>query len=194
MTLQHFSTQTGISNETSDTSEGMTKSLPESTGGLITSLHPLRIHSSPSEPPRSPTLRECGVIIRQLYNANSLQSQEVSDQILTSQFLPHMQTFQQYVFLSDSPHQGYSQGHHVQPENHPRELHYGQSLSRWWEKVLILSFLLCICTGSTIIINLISNLLNNCKRLLKGKSSSSSHTDTVRLVIYAYEWNLGQPE
>ncbi|XP_017347875.1 coiled-coil domain-containing protein 74B isoform X1 [Ictalurus punctatus] len=73
----HLCTQTGISNETSDTSEGMTKSLPESTGGLITSLHPLRIHSSPSEPPRSPTLRECGVIIRQLYNANSLQSQEI---------------------------------------------------------------------------------------------------------------------
>ncbi|XP_017347877.2 coiled-coil domain-containing protein 74B isoform X2 [Ictalurus punctatus] len=37
----------------------------------------LWIHSSPSEPPRSPTLRECGVIIRQLYNANSLQSQEI---------------------------------------------------------------------------------------------------------------------
>lgn len=47
-------------------------------GRLITSLHPLRIHSSHSRPPRPPTLRECEVIIRQLYNANSLQSQEVS--------------------------------------------------------------------------------------------------------------------
>ncbi|XP_044031271.1 uncharacterized protein si:ch211-222n4.2 isoform X2 [Siniperca chuatsi] len=46
-------------------------------GGLITSLQPLRIHSSPSHPPRAPTLQECEVIIRQLYNANSLQSQEV---------------------------------------------------------------------------------------------------------------------
>ncbi|XP_010730553.3 coiled-coil domain-containing protein 74B isoform X2 [Larimichthys crocea] len=46
-------------------------------GGLITSLQPLRIHSSPSHPPRAPTLQECEVIIRQLYSANSLQSQEI---------------------------------------------------------------------------------------------------------------------
>ncbi|XP_054468901.1 coiled-coil domain-containing protein 74A isoform X2 [Anoplopoma fimbria] len=46
-------------------------------GGLITSLQPLRIHSHPSHPPRPPTLQECEVIIRQLYNANSLQSQEI---------------------------------------------------------------------------------------------------------------------
>lgn len=78
MTLQHISTQTGVSDNTSDTSEGGTKSLSGCTGGLITSLHPLRIHGSTSEPPRAPTLRECEVIIRQLYNANSLQSQEVS--------------------------------------------------------------------------------------------------------------------
>ncbi|XP_040013260.1 coiled-coil domain-containing protein 74B isoform X1 [Xiphias gladius] len=50
---------------------------PEAKGGLITSLQPLRIHSSPSHPPRAPTLQECEVIIRQLYNANSLQSQEI---------------------------------------------------------------------------------------------------------------------
>ncbi|CAL8320717.1 unnamed protein product [Lota lota] len=46
-------------------------------GGLITSLQPLRIHSSPVQPPRAPTLPECEVIIRQLYNSNSLQSQEI---------------------------------------------------------------------------------------------------------------------
>ncbi|XP_033503384.1 coiled-coil domain-containing protein 74B [Epinephelus lanceolatus] len=50
---------------------------PEMKGGLITSLQPLRIHSNPSHPPRAPTLQECEVIIRQLYNANSLQSQEI---------------------------------------------------------------------------------------------------------------------
>nr|XP_020465494.1 coiled-coil domain-containing protein 74B-like isoform X2 [Monopterus albus] len=50
---------------------------PEVNGGLITSLQPLRIHSSPFHPPRAPTLQECEVIIRQLYNANSLQSQEL---------------------------------------------------------------------------------------------------------------------
>ncbi|XP_040915248.1 uncharacterized protein si:ch211-222n4.2 isoform X2 [Toxotes jaculatrix] len=50
---------------------------PEVKGGLITSLLPLRIHSGPSHPPRAPTLQECEVIIRQLYNANSLQSQEI---------------------------------------------------------------------------------------------------------------------
>ncbi|XP_042365570.1 coiled-coil domain-containing protein 74A isoform X2 [Plectropomus leopardus] len=33
--------------------------------------------SNPSHPPRTPTLQECEVIIRQLYNANSLQSQEI---------------------------------------------------------------------------------------------------------------------
>ncbi|KAF7661480.1 hypothetical protein LDENG_00261080 [Lucifuga dentata] len=49
----------------------------EPKGGLITSLQPLRIHSSPSHPPRVPTLKECEIIIRQLYNANSLQSQEI---------------------------------------------------------------------------------------------------------------------
>ncbi|KAG7476373.1 hypothetical protein MATL_G00082180 [Megalops atlanticus] len=49
----------------------------EPRGGLITSLQPLRIHSGPSRPPRAPTLHECEVIIRQLYNANSLQSQEI---------------------------------------------------------------------------------------------------------------------
>ncbi|XP_024860523.1 coiled-coil domain-containing protein 74B [Kryptolebias marmoratus] len=47
------------------------------TGHLITSLNPLRIHGNPSRPPRAPTLQECEVIIRQLYNANSLQSQEI---------------------------------------------------------------------------------------------------------------------
>ncbi|XP_034402797.1 uncharacterized protein si:ch211-222n4.2 isoform X2 [Cyclopterus lumpus] len=50
---------------------------PDMKGGLLTSLQPLRIHSHPSHPPRAPTLQECEVIIRQLYNANSLQSQEV---------------------------------------------------------------------------------------------------------------------
>ncbi|XP_035762885.1 coiled-coil domain-containing protein 74A isoform X3 [Neolamprologus brichardi] len=49
----------------------------EANGRLITSLQPLRIHSSSSQPPRAPTLQECEVIIRQLYNANSLQSQEI---------------------------------------------------------------------------------------------------------------------
>ncbi|XP_030598312.1 coiled-coil domain-containing protein 74B [Archocentrus centrarchus] len=44
---------------------------------LISSLQPLRIHISSSHPPRAPTLQECQVIIRQLYNANSLQSQEI---------------------------------------------------------------------------------------------------------------------
>ncbi|XP_068609454.1 coiled-coil domain-containing protein 74B [Brachionichthys hirsutus] len=50
---------------------------PEVKGGLITSLQPLRIQSGPLHPPRAPTLRECEAIIRQLYNANSLQSQDV---------------------------------------------------------------------------------------------------------------------
>ncbi|XP_017569686.1 coiled-coil domain-containing protein 74A [Pygocentrus nattereri] len=64
-----------------DASETTTAGRPalvsEAKGGLITSLHPLRIHCNPSQPPRAPTLQECEVIIRQLYNANSLQSQDI---------------------------------------------------------------------------------------------------------------------
>ncbi|XP_010876223.2 coiled-coil domain-containing protein 74B isoform X2 [Esox lucius] len=47
-------------------------------GGLITSLKPLRIHRDSSHPPRPATLPECEAIIRQLYNANRLQSQEIT--------------------------------------------------------------------------------------------------------------------
>uniref|UniRef100_A0A3Q3DAT6 Si:ch211-222n4.2 n=1 Tax=Hippocampus comes TaxID=109280 RepID=A0A3Q3DAT6_HIPCM len=46
-------------------------------GQLATSLQPLHIHNGLSHPPRASTLRECELIIRQLYNTNSLQSQEV---------------------------------------------------------------------------------------------------------------------
>lgn len=41
------------------------------------SLLPLRIQDSSSHPPRAPTLQECEDMIQQLYNANTLQSQEV---------------------------------------------------------------------------------------------------------------------
>ncbi|KAK6483467.1 coiled-coil domain-containing protein 74A-like [Huso huso] len=51
--------------------------IPEHSQGLITSLHPLMIQYSPFQVPRPPTLQECEVIIRQLYNANSIQSQEI---------------------------------------------------------------------------------------------------------------------
>ncbi|KAK9532734.1 hypothetical protein VZT92_010106 [Zoarces viviparus] len=60
---------------------------PDVKGGLIASLQPLRIHIASlqplrihrnrSRPPRAPTLQECEVIIRELNNANSLQSQEI---------------------------------------------------------------------------------------------------------------------
>ncbi|XP_067280434.1 coiled-coil domain-containing protein 74B isoform X2 [Pseudorasbora parva] len=49
----------------------------EAKAGFITSLQPLMIQCSPSQAPRPPTLQECEVIIRQLYSANSLQSQEI---------------------------------------------------------------------------------------------------------------------
>ncbi|XP_026052171.1 coiled-coil domain-containing protein 74B-like isoform X1 [Carassius auratus] len=45
--------------------------------GFITSLQPLMIQCSPSQAPRPPTLQESELIIRQLNNANSLQSQEI---------------------------------------------------------------------------------------------------------------------
>lgn len=46
-------------------------------GDLIASLQPLRIHEGPIHLTHPPTLPECEVIIRHLYNANSSQSQEV---------------------------------------------------------------------------------------------------------------------
>ncbi|XP_059398297.1 coiled-coil domain-containing protein 74B-like [Carassius carassius] len=49
----------------------------EAKAAFITSLQPLMIQCSPTRAPRPPTLQECEVIIRQLYNANSLQSQEI---------------------------------------------------------------------------------------------------------------------
>ncbi|XP_030623886.1 coiled-coil domain-containing protein 74B [Chanos chanos] len=63
-------------NKETPTPNGL-RGVPEGNGGLITSLEPLRIHSDPSLPPRAPTLKECEVIIRQLFNANSLQSREI---------------------------------------------------------------------------------------------------------------------
>lgn len=42
------------------------------------------IQCSPLQAPRPPTLQECEVIIRQLYSANSLQSQEVRPYFSTS--------------------------------------------------------------------------------------------------------------
>ncbi|XP_051950853.1 coiled-coil domain-containing protein 74A isoform X2 [Xyrauchen texanus] len=46
-------------------------------GGPVTSLLPLSITCSPSQNPRTPTLKECEVIIRQLYHANTSKGQEL---------------------------------------------------------------------------------------------------------------------
>ncbi|KAM9794821.1 coiled-coil domain-containing protein 74A-like [Syngnathus typhle] len=46
-------------------------------GDLDNSLQPLQVHNGLSNPPRASTLRECELIIRQLYNTNSLQSQQI---------------------------------------------------------------------------------------------------------------------
>ncbi|XP_053480876.1 coiled-coil domain-containing protein 74A isoform X2 [Ictalurus furcatus] len=43
----------------------------------IMSLLPLRIRDGSSHPPRTPTLQECEAMIGQLYNANTLQCQEL---------------------------------------------------------------------------------------------------------------------
>ncbi|XP_073724233.1 uncharacterized protein [Misgurnus anguillicaudatus] len=49
----------------------------ETAGCNVTSLLPLRITCSPSQHPRTPTLRECEVIIRQLHHANTSHYQEL---------------------------------------------------------------------------------------------------------------------
>ncbi|XP_056115323.1 coiled-coil domain-containing protein 74A [Rhinichthys klamathensis goyatoka] len=46
-------------------------------GGAVTSLLPLRITCGLSQHPRTPTLKECEGIIRQLYHANTSQYQEL---------------------------------------------------------------------------------------------------------------------
>ncbi|XP_057675954.1 coiled-coil domain-containing protein 74B isoform X2 [Corythoichthys intestinalis] len=43
----------------------------------VSSVEPLKVQNGPSHPPRASTLRECELIIQQLYNTNSLQSQEI---------------------------------------------------------------------------------------------------------------------
>ncbi|KAL0965417.1 hypothetical protein UPYG_G00281040 [Umbra pygmaea] len=77
-------------------------------GGLITSLQPLQVHSSPSHPPRVPTLPECEIIIQQLYNANSLQSQEIihvksvlQDIVFNKKITPEIYTLTK-AYLADS--------------------------------------------------------------------------------------------
>ncbi|XP_051267551.1 coiled-coil domain-containing protein 74B isoform X2 [Dicentrarchus labrax] len=94
---------------------------PEVKGGLITSLQPLRIHSSPSHPPRAPTLQECEVIIRQLYNANSLQSQEIirvkallRDIVLSKKITPENHILTK-AYLVDGTRSGPSQSGVVLP-------------------------------------------------------------------------------
>ncbi|XP_056320441.1 coiled-coil domain-containing protein 74B [Danio aesculapii] len=52
-------------------------STAESGQGAVTSLLPLQISCSSSQNPRNPTLKECELIIRQLYQANSSQHQEL---------------------------------------------------------------------------------------------------------------------
>ncbi|XP_077353474.1 coiled-coil domain-containing protein 74A-like [Festucalex cinctus] len=49
----------------------------EQSGALTTSLQPLQVRNGPSHPPRASTLKECELVIHQLYNTNSLQSQEI---------------------------------------------------------------------------------------------------------------------
>lgn len=111
---------------------------PEVKGGLITSLQPLRIHSSPSHPPRAPTLQECEVIIRQLYNANSLQSQEVSAHyqtildiilLLLSISLMFFHAFTKTLCHLDCKCEVTAERYCFEQENHPRKLHSDQDLS-----------------------------------------------------------------
>ncbi|TRY60825.1 hypothetical protein DNTS_003160 [Danionella cerebrum] len=66
--------------ETSTSSKTTKSSLEgpaDAKAGFITSLQPLMIQFSPYQVPRPPSLYECEVLIRQLYRANSMQSQEV---------------------------------------------------------------------------------------------------------------------
>ena len=119
-------------------------------GRLITSLQPLRIQGSPSQPPRAPTLQECEVIIRQLYNANSLQSQEVSALrwtlfvriLLASRILSY--DLKRFLLLHDSAHlcflldctcEGAAERYCFEQENHPWKLHSDQGLPRGWNSV-----------------------------------------------------------
>lgn len=115
---------------------------PKMKGHLITSLHPLRIHSSQSRPPRAPSLQECELLIRQLYNANSLQSQEVSAYI-TIRFLSnlvicflkqeHLRIFTIFsaftsltICRADYSSEGTAQRNCFEQENHSRKLHSDQ--------------------------------------------------------------------
>ncbi|XP_026855592.2 coiled-coil domain-containing protein 74A isoform X1 [Electrophorus electricus] len=93
----------------SDTSsEEKLETAGEQVEGLITSTLPLKIHSARSRCPRTPSLQECQAIIRQLYNCNVLQSQELlrlkallKDIVLHEKKMSHEDFSVTKAFLSD---------------------------------------------------------------------------------------------
>lgn len=113
-------------------------------GGLITSLQPLRIVSCPSHPPRAPTLQECEAIIRQLYNANSFKSQEVSINHQTVQIRIECKMLWLVMCLLDCPRESIAERYCAEQENHPRKLHSDQGLPRWWSPVKLYFLILPI--------------------------------------------------
>lgn len=111
---------------------------------LATSLQPLHIHNGLSHPPRASTLRECELIIRQLYNTNSLQSQEVRGR--SPKCLPPIcvsQLTRRHLCLLDSALQGIAERYCAPQEDHPRKLQPDQSLPCGWYLVKHSRTLLC---------------------------------------------------
>lgn len=102
---------------------------PNLKGALVTSLQPLRVSSSLSNPPRPPTLEESQVIVRQLYSALSLQSQEVSAALIVNVGLSWTSLMTQCP--ADGACQGSAEGRGAQQEDHYGELPPDQSLPRW---------------------------------------------------------------
>lgn len=101
---------------------------PNLKGALVTSLQPLRVSSSLSHPPRPPTLEESQAIVRRLYSALSLQSQEVSAALSDGVGLSW--TFLMTWCPADGACQGSAEGRGAQQEDHCGELPLDQSLPR----------------------------------------------------------------
>lgn len=105
-------------------------------GAAVTSLLPLRITCSPSQEPRTPTLKECKLIIRQLYHANTTQYQEVSSASSCLSWFIHSYVTLIMFHHSAAADQDGPQRNHLQKQIGRWSFLSRKSLALWQQQVL----------------------------------------------------------
>ncbi|GAA6105908.1 coiled-coil domain-containing protein 74A isoform X1 [Tachysurus ichikawai] len=105
----------------------------EQNASIIMSLLPLRILDNSSCPPRSPTLQECEDMIRQLYNANTLQSQELmqvkavlKDLLNKKKLSPEIYKLKKTIFSDNTRNEELSHIPKLSPKSLPKIQHQTQ--------------------------------------------------------------------